>query len=130
MLTLQNRAGTITDIMGSYFADESAPDTPTSEQDQAYSREKPNTSGYDATAWALSGYHAGLGYDRNVPEASSSGTPGYLKTVSASQSEIPTVSISEIMFTTGEVRKATAMDRVIQRLKNAYHLNARLETST
>ena len=80
MLTLQNRAGTIMDIMGSYFADESAPDAPSFEQDQAYSREKPSISGYDATAWTLSGYHAGLGYDRNVPEETSPGTPGYLKT--------------------------------------------------
>ena len=76
------------DIMGSYFADESAPDAPSFEQDQAYSREKPSISGYDATAWTLSGYHAGLGYDRNVPEETSPGTPGYLRPVSIPQSEI------------------------------------------
>ena len=105
MLTLQNRAGAIMDIMGSYFSDESAPDTPTFEQDQAYSREKPSISGYEATAWTLSGYHAGLGYDRNVPKAESPGTPGYLKTVSAPQSEIATVSISEVMFATGKSGK-------------------------
>ena len=67
------------DIMGSYFADGSAPNTPTFEQDQAYSREKPSISGYEATAWTLSGYHAGIGYDRNAPEEKSHGTPGYLK---------------------------------------------------
>ena len=102
MLTLQNRAGAIMDIMGSYFADGSTPDTPTFEQDQAYAREKPSTSGYDATAWTLSGYHAGLGYDRNVPQETSHGTPGYLKPVSIPQTEIAPVSISEIMYVTGK----------------------------
>lgn len=102
MLTLQNRAGAIMDIMGSYFADESAPDTPSFEQDQAYARENPSISGYDATAWTLSGYHAGLGYDPNVPEKTSPGTPGYLRPVSIPQSEIAPVSISEIMYVTGK----------------------------
>ena len=102
MLTLQNRAGAIMDIMGSYFADENTPDVPAFEQDQAYAREQPSISGYDATAWTLSGYHAGLGYDRNVPEEKSPGTPGYLKPVSIPQSEIAPVSISEIMYGTGK----------------------------
>ena len=102
MLTLQNRAGAIMDIMGGYFSDEDAPNTSTFEQDQAYSRERPSTSGYEATAWTLSGYHASLGYDRNVPQEKSPGTPGYLKSVSIPQSEIAPVSISEIMYVTGK----------------------------
>ena len=105
MLTLQNRAGAVMDIMGSYFAGESAPDTPIFEQDQAYAREESSISGYDATAWTLSGYHAGLGYDRNVPKETSPGTPGYLKPVSIPQSEIAPVSISEIMYVTGKSGK-------------------------
>ena len=33
--------------------------------------------GYLATAWEASGYHAGIGYDRETPAAVCLGTPGY-----------------------------------------------------
>ena len=33
--------------------------------------------GYLATAWEASGYHAGIGYDRDTPAAVCLGTPGY-----------------------------------------------------
>lgn len=73
------------------------------EKNHAYFREQPDKPGYDITAWREVGYQAGLGYDRKAPKGTSLGTPGYPKSTRTSTVGLDTpVSISEIMFTTGQ----------------------------
>ena len=92
-LILRDRSGSVVDMLSEHS---------TFEQDEAYVRKQLSLPGYDSAAWEQSGYQAGLGYDRNTAKALSSGTPGYLQTALTQESQIPTVSISEIMFAVGD----------------------------
>ena len=78
-LVLQSR-NVWEDVAGNYFFQEVKPSTaPTFTLDKAWYRAKPDKRGYQADAWAESGYHGGLGYDDDADPATSLGTPGYLQ---------------------------------------------------
>ena len=91
-LILRDRSGSVVDMLSEHSG---------FEQDEAYVRKQLSLPGYDSAAWEQTGYQAGLGYDRNTAKAFSSGTPGYLQSALTQQSQIPTVSMSEIMFAVG-----------------------------
>ncbi len=102
-LILRDRSKAIADVVGDYFGNTEASDTPiVFGENQAYFREQPNTPGYEAAAWQQSGYQGGLGYDRKTAKDLSLGTPGYLKRTLTQPSATVPVSISEIMFTPGK----------------------------
>ena len=67
------------DAAGNYFFGfEKPPTAPALTTDTAWHRAQPSSTGTQGEAWTESGYHAGLGYDSDAPEATSLGTPGYL----------------------------------------------------
>ena len=66
------------DSVGNYFFGYRIPSTaPPLTADSAWYRARPDALGYQAEAWAESGYQGGIGYDAGVPEAIALGTPGY-----------------------------------------------------
>ena len=66
------------DSVGNYFFGYGIPSTaPPLTADSAWYRARPDALGYQAEAWAESGYQGGIGYDAGVPEAIALGTPGY-----------------------------------------------------
>ena len=60
-----------------FFGHEIPPTAPPLTTDAAWYRARPDVLGYQAEAWVMSGYQAGIGYDAGVPEAGALGTPGH-----------------------------------------------------
>ena len=104
VLLLRNGSGAVADVVGDYFGTAASSDLPIAfENNLAYFREAPDKPGHEAAAWREVGYQAGLGYDRNASKNTSQGTPGYANSASTPEGASGTsVSISEIMFTTGK----------------------------
>ena len=66
------------DSAGDYiFGQEKLPTTPDFDLDTAWFRAKSTVLGHRSDAWIISGYHDGLGYDKDTPKDMSLGTPGY-----------------------------------------------------
>ena len=66
------------DSVGNYFFGYEIPPTaPPLTMDAAWYRARPETLGYQAEAWVMSGYQDGIGYDAGLIESSALGTPGY-----------------------------------------------------
>ena len=65
-------------------------------------RLQPEKRGYLRGAWALSEVQSGLGYRPGAPIETSLGTPGYPNVGSVLETGRGTLSISEVMFATGE----------------------------
>ena len=102
-LMLRDRSGTIADVVSNQTSNAGAAGTSASfVQDEAYFREQPSTPGYEISAWQPSGYQGGLGYDRKTGQNVGLGTPGYLQNTLTQLTDVPPVSISEIMFSRGK----------------------------
>ena len=68
------------DVVGNYFFEEPKPSTAAAlTVDKAWYRTKSDERGYQAVAWAESGYQGGIGYDDGADPKTSLGTPGYLR---------------------------------------------------
>ena len=78
MLLLRSPTGAEDAAGNFFFGQEQPPTAPALTTDTAWHRAQPSSLGYQVEAWAESGYHAGIGYDVDTPEAMSLGTPGYL----------------------------------------------------
>ena len=66
------------DSAGDYiFGQEKLPTTADFDLDTAWFRAKSTVLGHRKDAWIISGYHDGLGYDKDTPKDMSLGTPGY-----------------------------------------------------
>ena len=65
---------------------------------EAWQRVAVDKRGYLTEAWHVSGYHAGLGYQRRAEAATSLGTPGYANTAVTGEAPRSLVSFSELML--------------------------------